>query len=174
VKNTPFYAIAIASVLAATGAVSAQQAMPAPAQTPAGPPAAMPDHAGRPHTTGGFVTQQAPNQWLATQLIGMNVYGPADESLGDVNDVLFDRQGNVLAAVIGVGGFLGVGEKAVAVPIAMVEVTRHNNAERLVLRQTKEQLKAAPEFVKYKAEPAATGTVTRPAAPTPPAAPPAR
>ncbi len=51
---------------------------------------------------------------LSTNLIGKKVSGAGDENLGEVNDVLMDRNGNVIGAVIGVGGFLGVGEKDVA------------------------------------------------------------
>lgn len=61
------------------------------------------------------------------------------------------------------GGFLGIGQKAVAVPITMVEVVRANDTDKLVLRKTKDELKAAPEFQKLNAAPVATGT-TRPVA----------
>jgi len=161
VKNSPILAIALATMLGASTA--------AYAQAPAAPAPAAPSA----HTTpapmtpsGSFVSTQAPDQWLASQVIGMDVYGPADENLGDVSDVLFDRQGNVIAAVIGVGGFLGMGQKAVAVPITMVEVVRANDTDKLVLRKTKDELKAAPEFKKLNAAPVTTGTVgTRPATP---------
>lgn len=117
-----------------------------------------------------FINQQAANQHLASDLIGMTVYGAGDENLGEINDLLVDRNGTILAAVIGVGGFLGVGEKNVAVPFQAVEVARvEKGKERLVLRKTKDELKAAPTFAKYEAAPATTGSVTRPAAP--PAAP---
>lgn len=162
-NKSPLIAAAVATLLGATAVGTT-----AIAQTPMAPapiaPAVMPDHA-TPRVT-GFVSSQAADQWLASQLIGMDVYGAADENLGDVNDVLFDRRGNVLAAVIGVGGFLGMGEKQVAVPIAMIEVLRHNDADKLVLRQTKDQLKAAPEFHKFNAAPATTGSVApRPVTP---------
>lgn len=160
VKNSPILAIALATMLGASTAAYAQA--PAPAAPAPAAPAAQTTPA--PMTrTGSFVSTQAPDQWLASQVIGMNVYGPADESLGDVSDVLFDRQGNVIAAVIGVGGFLGIGQKAVAVPITMVEVVRANDTDKLVLRKTKDELKAAPEFQKLNAAPVATGT-TRPVA----------
>lgn len=54
-------------------------------------------------------------QWRASKVVGLNVYNAASESLGSINDLLMDQQGNIKAAVIGVGGFLGVGEHLVAV-----------------------------------------------------------
>jgi sporulation protein YlmC with PRC-barrel domain len=53
--------------------------------------------------------------WRATKLIGLNVYNEANEKLGDVNELLVDKGGKVTAVVIGVGGFLGMGEHDIAV-----------------------------------------------------------
>jgi hypothetical protein len=58
-----------------------------------------------------FVTVQPAGQWLASQFIGQPVTNNAGERVGDVNDLLFDKSGQVSTVVIGVGGFLGVGEK---------------------------------------------------------------
>ncbi len=54
-------------------------------------------------------------QWRATQLIGLDVYNDRDEKLGDIKELLVDRSGKVSAAVIGVGGFLGMGERNVLI-----------------------------------------------------------
>lgn len=67
------------------------------------------------------MTQQQPGQWLASKLIGTTVAGANNESIGDVNDVLMDRNGHAVAVVVGVGGFLGIGEKDVAVPFQQLE-----------------------------------------------------
>jgi sporulation protein YlmC with PRC-barrel domain len=64
---------------------------------------------------GGFVTQLQSEQMMASKLIGTTVISTNNESIGDVNDVIMDRQGKAMAIVIGVGGFLGIGEKDVAV-----------------------------------------------------------
>ena len=53
--------------------------------------------------------------WRSTKLIGLDVYNRADEKLGDINEVLFDKDGRVKAVIIGVGGFLGMGEHDIAV-----------------------------------------------------------
>src|SRR3954447_25297622 len=54
--------------------------------------------------------------WRTSKVIGLNVYNDNNESLGSISDLLTDKSGNIKAAVIGVGGFLGVGEHLVAIP----------------------------------------------------------
>ncbi|MDB5565992.1 MAG: photosystem reaction center subunit [Tardiphaga sp.] len=53
--------------------------------------------------------------WRASKVVGLSVYNDANEALGSINDLLTDKAGNIKAVVIGVGGFLGVGEHLVAV-----------------------------------------------------------
>jgi sporulation protein YlmC with PRC-barrel domain len=55
--------------------------------------------------------------WRASKVVGLSVYNDKNESLGSINDLLMDKSGNIKAAVIGVGGFLGVGEHLVAIPL---------------------------------------------------------
>ena len=55
--------------------------------------------------------------WRSSKLVGLSVYNESNESLGSINDLLMDKSGNIKAVVIGVGGFLGVGEHLVAVPL---------------------------------------------------------
>jgi len=86
------------------------------------------------------------------------VVGTDDKKIGDVSDVLFDQQGKVEAYVVGVGGFLGIGAKDVALaPSAFQPVKDNNNNERLKLSMTKEELEKAPAFER-KQEPRATTT----------------
>src|SRR6195952_703901 len=54
--------------------------------------------------------------WRASKLAGLSVYNDKNESVGSINDLLTDKSGNIKAVVIGVGGFLGVGEHLGAVP----------------------------------------------------------
>jgi sporulation protein YlmC with PRC-barrel domain len=54
-------------------------------------------------------------KWRASKLMGLNVYNEANEKLGDVNELILDKDGKVSAVVIGVGGFLGMGEHDIAV-----------------------------------------------------------
>jgi sporulation protein YlmC with PRC-barrel domain len=70
---------------------------------------------------GRFMTQIQSSQMMASSLIGTTVMGANNESIGDINDVIVDRSGQAMAVVIGVGGFLGIGEKDVAVPFSALE-----------------------------------------------------
>jgi sporulation protein YlmC with PRC-barrel domain len=72
-------------------------------------------------SSGQFMTAMQGNQMLASKLIGTTVVSASNESIGDVNDVVVDANGQVMAVVIGVGGFLGIGEKDVAVPYASLQ-----------------------------------------------------
>ena len=56
--------------------------------------------------------------WRASKLIGVNVYNDQDEKLGDISEILLDKSGKVEGVVIGVGGFLGMGEHDIKVDIS--------------------------------------------------------
>ena len=60
-------------------------------------------------------TSSFKGNWRSSKLVGLNVYNDSNESLGSINDLLTDKNGDIKGAVIGVGGFLGVGEHMVAV-----------------------------------------------------------
>jgi len=105
-------------------------------------------------TNPGFVQQQSQDEWRGSKLIGSNVYGPDNKSIGEINDVIVASNGQIQAAVIGVGGFLGVGEKNVAVPFDALHVTRKpnsNSIDKITVSYTKDQLKSAPKFAYYQA-----------------------
>ena len=95
---------------------------------------------------------------LATRLIGQSVFSsPGDdaENIGKVTDLVFNEGGQLTAAIIGVGGFLGIGEKSVAVDFHSLEFTvAADNTERWVLPTTADALTAAPDFVWADDEPA--------------------
>lgn len=59
--------------------------------------------------------QQVKGDWRASKVVGLKVYNEKNENVGSVNDLLMDKSGNIKAVVLGVGGFLGVGERLVAV-----------------------------------------------------------
>ena len=73
-----------------------------------------------------------------------NVYDPSNSKIGDVKDVLLSSDGKVSALIIGVGGFLGMGEKDVAVPFEAIKHTTRDNKVYLTMDATKDELKAAP------------------------------
>ena len=59
-------------------------------------------------------------KWRATKLIGVDVYGPDNKKVGDITEVLFDKTGKIEMVTVGVGGFLGMGAKDVAIPFEQV------------------------------------------------------
>src|SRR5947209_19201525 len=70
--------------------------------------------------TGKFVTQEKSDQWRASKLVGVNVYNQNNDKIGDIREVIVDKSGKADAVVIGVGGFLGIGEKDIAVSFAVL------------------------------------------------------
>ena len=59
--------------------------------------------------------------WRASKLVGLSVYNEKNENVGSINDLLMDKQGSVKAAVISVGGFLGMGSRLIALPLDKVK-----------------------------------------------------
>lgn len=95
----------------------------------------------------GFIAAQASDQLRASQLMGAGVKNGAGETIGDVNDVLFDSSNKITAIIVGVGGFLGLGEKNVAISASEIQLAQDENNNRIVtIAATREQLQAAPEF----------------------------
>jgi sporulation protein YlmC with PRC-barrel domain len=88
---------------------------------------------------------QSKDEMRASKLIGAAVRNPAGETVGDVNEVLFDSSGKVNAVVVGVGGFLGMGEREVAIAFGSLHMTRGDDGRTLItIDATKDTLKAAP------------------------------
>tara|TARA_R110002020_G_scaffold25957_5_gene84054 strand:- start:2429 stop:3076 length:648 start_codon:yes stop_codon:yes gene_type:complete len=172
--NKTFSTLAAAAVLMASTAIApalAQTTNPATPASPAAPAdpamggnAAAPaagttGSAAAPATSdtsadiaagpGSYLTEQSETQISANDYIGKPVYNSADESIGDVNDLILETEGGIVAAVIGVGGFLGIGEKDVAVPMDLITMSRdtETNDVRLTTTETAESLEAAPEFM---------------------------
>jgi sporulation protein YlmC with PRC-barrel domain len=83
----------------------------------------------------------------ASDFIGKRVYTKAGDDIGEVNDLVVSDNGSVQAVILGVGGFLGMGEKDVAVSMASIEMMPDgNNAAKLVVDGTREQFTAAPTY----------------------------
>jgi len=75
-----------------------------------------------------------------------NVYDPSDSKIGEIMDVLVSPDGRISTLIVGVGGFLGAGEKDVAVPFNAVKHTEKNSKVYLTMDTTKDALKQAPGF----------------------------
>ena len=80
-----------------------------------------------------------------------DIYDPSNSKIGKIDDVLVSDTGQVNALVIGVGGFLGAGEKDVAVPFTAVKWTTKDKKNYLTMNTTKDELKAAQGF-KYDSD----------------------
>jgi sporulation protein YlmC with PRC-barrel domain len=63
-----------------------------------------------------------PGQMMGSDLRGTTIYGANNENIGEIDDILIDRQGQVVAVIVGVGGFLGIGEKDVAIPFQSLDI----------------------------------------------------
>jgi len=105
---------------------------------------------------------------LASNLIGETVYngtGETAENIGDVNDLVLGANGTVDQLIVGVGGFLGIGEKDVAVDYKTAEWAEKDGDRWLVVGMSKEELEAAPAFDRTPYEPIAPVAAAVPAAP---------
>jgi hypothetical protein len=99
----------------------------------------------------------------ASKLIGTSVKNSAGETISDVNEVVLGSDGRVAAIVIGVGGFLGLGEREVAVNFDSLHLSNDNQKTTATLNTTKDALKAAPEWKWSANEPRTpTGAGTKP------------
>jgi sporulation protein YlmC with PRC-barrel domain len=129
-----------------------------------------------------FVTAQQESDWLASSLRGRTVYNTENQALGDISDVVLDENGEVIAVLIGVGGFLGIGGKDVGVNFAALQfeerkveapppsagqatgpmgsttlpAAAEDDADHskmiVVLNVTEEELKAAPAYMRIGEE----------------------
>jgi sporulation protein YlmC with PRC-barrel domain len=81
-----------------------------------------------------------------TDYYKQSVYDPSDNKIGEVADVLIDKDGRVTAVVLAVGGFLGLGEKDVAIPFNALQLTQKDDKRYLVVNTTKDALEKAPGY----------------------------
>ncbi|AOG08151.1 MULTISPECIES: PRC-barrel domain-containing protein [Rhizobium/Agrobacterium group] len=130
-----------------------------------------------------YLTEQAESQISVSDFMGQAIYTADNQSIGDINDLLVEKDGGIVAAVVGVGGFLGIGEKDVAIPFDKITITREMDdaamtgtgdaatttttttteavadAEvRLTTTETADSLRNAPEFRTLDDQAADAGT----------------
>ena len=105
------FAKTVTAALAGTALLAAM----ASAQTPT----ATGDRANA--ASGSISNSQLEGDWRASKVVGLRVYNDNNENLGSINDLIMDRNGNIKAAVLGVGGFLGMGAHLVAVPLDKIK-----------------------------------------------------
>jgi len=94
-----------------------------------------------------FLSKQESTDLLASNLIGQSVYNSQDESVGDINDLVTDENGKVIAVLVGTGGFLGLGEKDVALGFEELRFTRTEDGNiKVTANLTQETLASAPDY----------------------------
>ena len=87
-----------------------------------------------------------------TNYYKQNVYDPSDSKIGEISDVLVNKEGKIDAFIVSVGGFLGMGEKDVAVPFSSVHATEKNGKWYLTMNATKDGLQKAHGYKFDRAE----------------------
>ena len=141
------------------------QTQPAPTPTPPAATTAPSDSTKSSSATMGdakFISSQTADQWLSSSFIGMDVVGADDAKIGDVSDVLFTKDGQIIGYIVGVGGFLGIGAKNVALAPSSFTVVPASSGSaattgtatsatrsddiKLKLSMTKDQLQQAAAF----------------------------
>jgi hypothetical protein len=110
--------------------------LPASAQTSGPAPSAAPR----------FVAIQAPGEINVGDWIGTPVVNASSEVVGNINYLLVDKAGQIRTVAVGVGGFLGLGEKNVALPFPAFTVVHEANGRQFRVAVTRAELESAPKF----------------------------
>jgi sporulation protein YlmC with PRC-barrel domain len=157
------------TTMTAAFALMLAAAVPAYAQSSssstASPSASSPSTSASSASTHVTATQLQPGQIRATQMDGSTVYDAQNQKVGDVKDIILDRDGKVAAVVLDVGAFLGIGGKNVAIGMSDLKITQDdNNKPRFTVDMTKDQLKSAQAYdLNGPSRNSSSGTTTAPA-----------
>jgi sporulation protein YlmC with PRC-barrel domain len=152
-----------AQSLASNKSTQSEATQPAPASeatkpqatqvAPSAPEAAKPEAAPPPKAAQtvpsapkGADKMAASDSVSVTDYYKQNVYDASDNTIGEVSDVLLDKDGHVTAVILSVGGFLGLGAKYVSIPFNALHMTEKNGKRYLVVETTKEALTSAPGY----------------------------
>ena len=128
--------LSLAATLILAAPVLAQTTTPAPTPPPAASPSGQPI----------WYSHQA-DELRVSKLIGTKVVNTANETIGDINEIILGKDGKVAAVIVGVGGFLGVGEREVAMSFESIRMSRDSNNNLVLTANTsKDTLKGAPEW----------------------------
>jgi sporulation protein YlmC with PRC-barrel domain len=121
-----------ASVLALASGLAVAQTSMRPAPSPTRPAATQPSVSSM--------------RLLASDIYKADVYDESENKIGDVTDLAINSSGNIRVAIIGVGGFLGVGQKDVSIPFKDLKISARNGKDWLTLNRTKEALRSMPAY----------------------------
>jgi sporulation protein YlmC with PRC-barrel domain len=139
-KITTIMSLSAATMIGAQAFAQTQTPAPTPPAQIAPPAAAMP-------TDPIYVVPTTGTQWRSSDFVGKPVYSRNDERVGEIDDLLMSSDGKIAAAVVGVGGFLGMGERKVAIAFPSIQMIKDSNGvDRLSVQVSKDMLKTAPEY----------------------------
>jgi sporulation protein YlmC with PRC-barrel domain len=93
---------------------------------------------------------QTQDELRTSQIVGAKVYNNANDNIGSVEDIILKADGSMDEVVLSVGGFLGIGDKYVAVPYSDLKIGRDGRSLKVTTDATKESLKALPDYKFYK------------------------
>jgi sporulation protein YlmC with PRC-barrel domain len=93
---------------------------------------------------------QTQDELRTTEIVGAKVYNNANDNIGSVEDIVLKADGSMDEVVLSVGGFLGIGDKYVAVPYSDLKIGRDGNSLKVTTDATKESLKALPDYKFFK------------------------
>jgi sporulation protein YlmC with PRC-barrel domain len=146
--------LATALTCGATSLAFAQSPPASPTQTTPTSPASRANTASAPATesTGDFNAQ---GQMAGSALLGAKIHNDKKETVGSINDVYLDDSGKIQAVIVSVGGFLGVGAKAVAVKWDDIKYGKDGKSLMLTTSLTKDALTAMPDYKTERQKPAA-------------------
>lgn len=138
----------VLALLLATAANAQTSNAPASPSAPNPPSASDSMPRTNPQTTTAPASRSsvAAMDWRASKLIGAAVYNQANERIGDINELLLDHSGKVAHVVLGVGGFLGMGERQVAVPFNDLKLTQDGSSIKIMAAFNKQALSSMPEW----------------------------
>lgn len=140
--------------------VPSEPASPPAAEAPQSIEPAAPKSAEAP--SGQFLTKQESTDYLASDLIGASVYNAQDEVIGGITDLVSDESGKFVAAVIGSGGFLGMGQKDVALRFEDLRISRDEaNDIKVVANLSEDVIASAPDYEKLSEQSVAVGSETQ-------------
>ena len=146
----------LAGVLALSATATAQQQAPQQPLPQGAAATAQPAEKATPPADMKFLEAQDQSQFLADQeVIGRNVANVKGETVGTVADLVMDQDQKLVGVVLSVGGFLGIGDKWVAVPVDQIDFPTAEQPARLRAEVTEEQLTNAPDFMTKQEQEAA-------------------
>jgi PRC-barrel domain len=118
-----------------------------PSQSSEAPESAAPKPSESAAASPKFLSKQENTDMLASSLIGQAVVNSQDETIGGINDLVTDESGKVIAVLVGTGGFLGLGEKDVALGFEDLRFSRdENNNIKVIANVTQDTLASAPDY----------------------------